>query len=140
MVACHSQYCLASGNGEYFTGNAWYDRRGSYGRETCDDATNWQGLQTPLDGQFHGATCANGSSLNTDTGIYHEYHKASAAGNITLGADAGNGRQYVAWISDDVNGTGHTGIWFCFVGRCKSPRSFLESYFFAIKAMDNDMI
>ena len=27
--------------------------------------------------------------------------------NITLGADAGNGRQYAVWTSEDVNGTGH---------------------------------
>ena len=64
-------------------------------------------LSTPLDGQLHGAPCANGSSLNTATGVYYEYHKASAVGNITLGADAGNGRQYAVWTSEDVNGTGH---------------------------------
>ena len=67
----------------------------------------WHGLNTPLDGQLHGAPCANGSSLNTDTGIYYEFHKESAVGKITLGGDAGNGRYYAVWNSNDVNGTGN---------------------------------
>lgn len=107
VAACYSLYCLVSGDGTHFTGNAWHDNRGSHGREACDNTTLWQGLSTPLDGQLHGAPCANGSSLNTDTGIYYEYHKASAVGDIKLGADAGNGRQYAVWTSEDVNGTGH---------------------------------
>ena len=107
VAACYSLYCLVSGDGDHFTGNTWHDRKWSHGRETCDDTTNWAGLSTPLDGQLHGSPCANGSSLNTATGIYYEYHKASAVGNITLGADAGNGRQYAVWTSEDVNGTGH---------------------------------
>lgn len=107
VAACYSLYCLVSGDGNRFTGNTWHDRQGSHGREACDNRTNWHGLSTPLDGQLHGAPCANGSSLNTATDTYYEYHKASAVGNITLGADAGNGRQYAVWTSEDVNGTGH---------------------------------
>lgn len=107
VAACYSLYCLVSGDGNRFTGNVWHDKRRSHGKEACNDTTLWQGLSTPLDGQLHGAPCANGSSLNTDTDIYYEYHKASAVGNITLGADAGNGRQYAVWTSEDVNGTGH---------------------------------
>lgn len=107
VAACYSLYCLVSGDGSHFTENAWHDRQGSHRREACDDTTTWQGLNTPWDGQLHGAPCANGSSLNTATDTYYEYHKASAVGNITLGADAGNGRQYAVWTSEDVNGTGH---------------------------------
>lgn len=107
VAACYSLYCLVSGDGNRFTGNTWHDVRGSHEREACDSTTTWHGLSTPLDGQLHGAPCANGSSLNTATGIYYEYHKESAVGNITLGADAGNGRQYAVWTSEDVNGTGH---------------------------------
>lgn len=106
VAACYSLYCLVSGDGERFTGNTWHDWR-SHGGEQHDNTTVWNRLSTPLDGQLHGAPCANGSSLNTETGVYYEYHKASAVGNITLGDDAGNGRQYAVWTSEDVNGTGH---------------------------------
>ena len=107
VAACYSLYCLVSGDGNRFTGNTWHDGHGAHGREAYNDTTIWHGLSTPLDGQLHGAPCANGSSLNTATSTYYEYHKASAVGNITLGADAGNGRQYAVWTSEDVNGTGH---------------------------------
>ena len=107
VAACYSLYCLVSGDGTHFTGDAWHDEYRSHGRDECDYTTLWHGLYTPLDGQLHGRPCANGSSLNTDTGIYYEYHKASAVGNITLGDDAGRGRQYAVWTSEDVNGTGH---------------------------------
>lgn len=76
--------------------------------QSCDDTTSWYGLTTELDGRIHGAPCANGSSLNDETGVIYEYHKNTAVGNITLGVDVPGttNKQYAVWTSTDVNGTG----------------------------------
>lgn len=107
IATCYSLYCLVSGDGNRFTGNKWHDNLRNHKGQASDNTTEWHGLSTPLDGQLHGAPCANGSSLNTESGIYYENHKESAVGNITLGSYASDGRQYAVWTSEDVNGTGH---------------------------------
>lgn len=96
ISACYSLFCEISGDGTSFTGNAYNN-----------NVTNWYGLSTKYDGLLHGEPCANGSSLNTETNTYYEYHKKSAIGDIELGAyDSEKGRYVAVWTSKDINGSG----------------------------------
>lgn len=102
VAACYSLYCMISGDGDKYTGKAVFSQNKKYKNWLANSQLTF----TPDNGLDHGEPCANGSSLDTTTGNYYEYHKKSAVGTIALGADAGNGKQYATWTSEDINGTG----------------------------------
>lgn len=93
---CYTLYCMVAGDGK-----GEFREDTTFGRDV-----NWMGTTVKHDGKLHGEPCAKGSSMNSKTGQYYEYHKASATGTINVGASVGSNRYYATWTSKDVNGTG----------------------------------
>lgn len=97
ISGCFTVYCKVAGDGKgKFYGNQWFNRNATF-----------YGTTIKADGQLHGEPCARGSSLDTKTNTYYEYHKKSGAGSIkAVGPTESNGYIPATWTSTDINGTG----------------------------------
>lgn len=106
VSACYSLYCMISGNGNKYTGDAFFSNNDKYRRWNKNSGLTYTPEYEEGGTLLHGKYCADGSSLDDVTNIYYEAHNKRAAvgtASIQIGNDAGNGKKYATWISTDTN-------------------------------------
>lgn len=96
VAACYSLFCMVAGNGEKYTGNAFFTK----------DQPDWGGRYITHDGLEHGAPCADGSSWDADQKRFYESGKPSAqVSAVDVYGQVDNTKSYATWKSTDGHNT-----------------------------------